>query len=185
MGIWHRWRKKQIPLRGCLKGSSTSDQAKTIATYCEVSSDRLVHWHQGRCDRNRITLCRTGPVLCRPGSRHFYRKAIGRRATKKRQTPAPIPPRLLAHMRRWHRRKLIATCFVEFNGKPVSSVELRRLPKRGPPRRPLREGHTPHPSPYRRDPATILNGFDPHYRCLFTGFRWSIGGEEFLRPAPL
>jgi hypothetical protein len=31
----------------------------------------------------------------------LYRKAIGKRATKKRQTPAPIPPRLLAHMRHW------------------------------------------------------------------------------------
>src|ERR1700756_1195887 len=53
----------------------------------------------------------------------FYRKPIGKRATKKRQTPAPIPPRLLAHLRRWRDRKLIATCFVEFNGKPVSSVK--------------------------------------------------------------
>jgi integrase len=68
----------------------------------------------------------------------FYRKPIGKRATKKRQTPAPIPPRLLAHMRRWKDRKLIATCFVEFNGKPVSSVKkgfrsavrLARLPRR-------------------------------------------------------
>jgi integrase len=53
----------------------------------------------------------------------FYRKPIGKRATKKRQTPAPIPPRLLAHLRRWKERKLIATCFVEFNGKPVASVK--------------------------------------------------------------
>ncbi len=53
----------------------------------------------------------------------FYRKAIGKRATKKRQTPAPIPPRLLAHLRRWKDRKLIANCFVEFNGKPVASVK--------------------------------------------------------------
>ena len=53
----------------------------------------------------------------------FYRKPIGKRATKKRQTPAPIPPRLLAHMRRWKARKLMATCFVEFNGKPVASVK--------------------------------------------------------------
>lgn len=53
----------------------------------------------------------------------FYRKPIGKRATKKRQTPAPIPPRLLAHMRRWKARKLMAACFVEFNGKPVASVK--------------------------------------------------------------
>jgi integrase len=53
----------------------------------------------------------------------FYRKRIGKRATKKRQTPAPVPPRLLAHMRRWARLKLIAECFVEFNGKPIASVK--------------------------------------------------------------
>jgi integrase len=53
----------------------------------------------------------------------FYRKAIGKRATKKRQTPAPVPPRLLVHMRRWSRLKLIASCFVEFNGKPIASVK--------------------------------------------------------------
>ena len=66
----------------------------------------------------------------------FYRKAIGKRANKKRQTPAPVPPRLLAHMRRWKNRKLMLNCFVEFNGKPVASVKtgfrsavrLARLP---------------------------------------------------------
>jgi len=53
----------------------------------------------------------------------FFRKPIGKRATKKRQTPAPIPPRLLAHMRRWKARRLIVSHFVEFNGKPVASVK--------------------------------------------------------------
>jgi hypothetical protein len=33
------------------------------------------------------------------------------------QTPAPIPPRLLAHGRRWKARNLIASHFVEYNGK--------------------------------------------------------------------
>lgn len=53
----------------------------------------------------------------------FYRKPIGKRATRKRQTPAPIPPRLLAHMRRWKERKLMAHGFVEFNGKAVTSLK--------------------------------------------------------------
>jgi integrase len=53
----------------------------------------------------------------------FYRQQIGKRATKKRQPPAPVPPRLLAHMRRWVERKLIVDTFVEFHGKPVASVK--------------------------------------------------------------
>jgi integrase len=53
----------------------------------------------------------------------FYRLAMGRRATNKRQPPAPIPPRLLAHLRRWQRVGLVGSHFVEFNGKPVKSVK--------------------------------------------------------------
>jgi integrase len=53
----------------------------------------------------------------------FYRLAIGKRATKKRQTPVPLPPRLLAHMRRWRRCGLVTTHFVEWNGNPVKSVK--------------------------------------------------------------
>ena len=48
-----------------------------------------------------------------------------------RQTPAPMPPRLLAHLRRWRDRKLIPTCFVEFNGKPVASVKKKFKPAVG------------------------------------------------------
>ena len=53
----------------------------------------------------------------------YYRKPIGKKATKKRQPPAPIPPRLLAHMRRWDRVGIAAEHFVEYNGKPVLSVK--------------------------------------------------------------
>ena len=53
----------------------------------------------------------------------FYRLAQGKRATNKRQPPAPIPPRLLAHLRRWHRLRLIESHFVEFNGQPIRSVK--------------------------------------------------------------
>jgi integrase len=37
--------------------------------------------------------------------------------------PAPIPPRLLAHLRRWQRLGLVGGHFVEFNGKPIASVK--------------------------------------------------------------
>jgi integrase len=53
----------------------------------------------------------------------YYRLARGKRATNKRQPPVPLPDRLLAHMRRWVDKKIVTTCFVEWNGKPVSSVK--------------------------------------------------------------
>jgi len=53
----------------------------------------------------------------------FYRLAIGRRASNKRQPPAPIPMRLLAHMRRWVGRGVITSHFVEWHGAPVKSLK--------------------------------------------------------------
>jgi integrase len=52
----------------------------------------------------------------------FYRRAIGRRETNKRQTPIRIPPRLLAHMRRWKRLGISEKAVIEWNGEPVRSV---------------------------------------------------------------
>jgi integrase len=53
----------------------------------------------------------------------FNRLAIGKRASTKRQTPVPLPRRLLAHLRRWSRLGISKSHFVEWNGKPVASVK--------------------------------------------------------------
>jgi hypothetical protein len=53
----------------------------------------------------------------------FYRLADGKQQTNKRQSPVPLPPRLLAHMRRWKDRGLITRHFVEYNGEAVASVK--------------------------------------------------------------
>lgn len=68
----------------------------------------------------------------------FYRLAVGARATKKRQPPVPLPPRLLAHMRRWRDIGGPDGYFVEHHGEPVASVktafsravEIAQLPGR-------------------------------------------------------
>ena len=52
----------------------------------------------------------------------FYRLAIGRRQTKKRQPPVRLPPRLLGHLRRWERLGLSRRAVVEWNGKSIESV---------------------------------------------------------------
>jgi integrase len=52
----------------------------------------------------------------------FYRQVIGRRKTKKQQTPVRLPPRLLAHLRRWKRKRLCLTSAIEWNGAPVKRI---------------------------------------------------------------
>jgi len=52
----------------------------------------------------------------------FYRQAIGRRKTKKRQTPVRLPPRLLTHLRRWKRKGLSLRSVIEWNGVPIKRI---------------------------------------------------------------
>jgi len=52
----------------------------------------------------------------------FYRRAIGRRETNKRQTPVRIPPRLLCPLRRWARLGISERYVVEWNGGPVKRI---------------------------------------------------------------
>jgi integrase len=51
----------------------------------------------------------------------FYRRPAGRKETKKRQPPVPLPRRLLAHLRRWQR--LGQRYCVEFNGASIEGVD--------------------------------------------------------------
>jgi len=136
--IWHCWRhrEKQTIHSGMSKGDPVSTSRRTLR---HIARFILIGLYTG----TRAGAIAAASPYAEPGRSHvdlergiFYRKQIGKRATKKRQTPAPLPPRLLAHLRRRRDRKLIATCFVEFNGKPVASVKkgfktavgLARLP---------------------------------------------------------
>ena len=51
----------------------------------------------------------------------FYRRPAGRRETKKRQPPVPLPAHLTAHLRRWKRHG--QRFAVEWNGEPVRGVK--------------------------------------------------------------
>jgi len=57
------------------------------------------------------------------GNGIFHRRAIGKRASTKRQTPVPLPNRLLASLRRWSRLNIAKSHFVEWNG--LSQNRLR------------------------------------------------------------
>lgn len=91
--------------------------------YRALYSDRPLYRHPGRRHRVSVAYRDTGRSYVDLENGIFYRLAQGRRPTKKRQPPAPIPDRLLAHMRRWVRTGAIDSHFVEFNGAAVKSVK--------------------------------------------------------------
>ncbi|GAB1715379.1 MAG: phage integrase [Nitrobacter sp.] len=53
----------------------------------------------------------------------YYRLKQGDARTNKRQPPVPLPRRLLAHLRRWHRTAPTADHFVTYNGQAIASVK--------------------------------------------------------------
>jgi integrase len=123
--LWHCWRyrEKQTIHSGAAKGGLVQTDRRPLR---HVARFILIGLYTGTRagaiaaaspfpapDRSYVDLARG----------IFFRKPAGKRASKKRQPPAPIPPRLLVHMRRWVRRNLITSHFVEFNGKPVASVK--------------------------------------------------------------
>jgi hypothetical protein len=59
----------------------------------------------------------------------FYRLAEGKRATNKRQPLLPIPGRLLAHMRRWARKGIVRSNFVEWSRR-TTMTNGRSAPSR-------------------------------------------------------
>jgi integrase len=53
----------------------------------------------------------------------FQRKPTNKRATIKRQPTVPLPARLLAHLRRWHRLGISKRFAIEYQGEPVKSFK--------------------------------------------------------------
>jgi integrase len=123
--VWACWRyrEKQTVHRGCQKGKVILTDKRPlrhlarfilIGLYTGTRAGAIASASPYRQDGNSFVDLEQGI---------FYRLAIGRRATNKRQTPAPIPPRLLAHMRRWVRRGIVTSHFVEWQGAPIKSVK--------------------------------------------------------------
>jgi integrase len=113
--LWAAWQAKQV-MRG-------QDTRRAVGRH--VARFILVGLYTGTrssaiCGAALMPTVGRGQVDLERGV--FYRRAIGRRQTKKRQPPVKLPARLLAHMRRWARLRLARNFVVEWNGKPVESV---------------------------------------------------------------
>ena len=113
--LWAAWRAKQV-MRG-------KDCRRSVGQH--VARFILVGLYTGTrssaiCGAALIPTIGRGHVDLDQGV--FYRRAIGRRQTKKRQPPVKLPPRLLAHLRRWKRLGVARDAVVEWNSNAVKSV---------------------------------------------------------------
>ena len=123
--IWTCWRQREVQTahRGLLKGQKIATEKRPLR---HLARFLLIGVYTG----TRAGAIASASAVNANGRSHvdlergiFYRLAKGKKKTNKRQPPAPLPARLLAHMRRWHRLNPDAEHFVEFNGRAVKSVK--------------------------------------------------------------
>jgi integrase len=124
--LWACWRTREVQTthRGARKGSKIETDRYPLR---HIARFTLIALYTG----TRPGAVMTSSYVRGPGRSFvdldrgiFYRLAEGRRVTKKRQSPTPLPPRLLAHVRRWARLGTANDYFVEWNGKPVCSIKV-------------------------------------------------------------
>lgn len=114
--IWTAWRSRKATKLPGSKGRLTSQH---IARYI------LVGLYTGSrngdiCGAAVIPTIGRGYVDLERGV--FKRKPDNKKETSKRQPTIPLPPKLLAHMRRWKRLGISKRSVIEFNGKPITRV---------------------------------------------------------------
>ena len=112
--IWAAWRKRANHYG--IEGRYTS---KHIARFI------LVGLYTGTrasaiCGAALIPTIGRGHINLETGQ--FRRLAYGKRESDKRQPTINLPPRLLAHIRRWHRLGISTRAVVEHHGVPVNHI---------------------------------------------------------------
>jgi integrase len=115
--IWAAWRARQ---KSTVPGRRGQLTARHVARYI------LVGVYTGSrngdiCNAAVMPTIGRGYVDVDTGI--FKRKPDNKEETSKKQPTVPIPPRLLAHIRRWKRLGISRHSVIEWQGRPVSVVK--------------------------------------------------------------
>jgi integrase len=102
----------------------------------------------------------------------YYRRKQGDVRTNKRQPPVPLPPRLLTHLRRWHRIAPELEHFVTYKGRAVASVKTAfktavRLAELG-------RGISPHTLRHTAATWLMQRGTDPWQAAGYLGMSLEV-----------
>jgi integrase len=113
--IWAAWRKR-CEHDGEEKGRYTSQHIARFILVGLYSGTRA----GSICSAAMIPTIGRGYVNVETGQ--FRRLPYGNKPSNKRQPTVDLPPRLLAHIRRWHRLGISTKAVVEYRGEPVLRV---------------------------------------------------------------
>jgi integrase len=123
--IWTCWRYREMQSmsRGSLKGHKVPTGKRPLRHLARFILIGIYTGSRAGAIAAASPLSAIGTAFVDLDRGRYYRRKQGSAKTNKRQPTVPIPNRLLAHLRRWHRIDPEAKHFVEFNGKPVASVK--------------------------------------------------------------
>jgi integrase len=123
--IWTCWRYREIQKmsRGPMKGQKVATGKRPLRHLARFILVGIYSGSRAGAIAAASPIPAIGRAFVDLDRGIYYRRKQGSARTNKRQPPVPIPPRLLAHLRRWHRIAPDAKYFVEFNGQPVTSVK--------------------------------------------------------------
>jgi integrase len=112
----------------------------------------------------------------------FVRRAMGAKETNKRQPTIPLPPRLLAHMRRWQRLGISNGSVIEWQGEPVERVSkgwLRVRDGSG-----LDDQVIPHTLRHTAITWYLRSGKNPHQVSDYCGVSMQIINKHYKHHMP-
>jgi integrase len=112
----------------------------------------------------------------------FVRKAMGAKETNKRQPTIPLPPRLLAHMRRWNRLGISKNSVIEWQGEAVERVSKGWLAVRE--AAGLDDQVIPHTLRHTAITWYLRSGKNPHQVSDYCGVSMTIINKHYKHHMP-
>lgn len=171
--IWHAWRFRE------------NQEGNPTGRYPRRHVAKFLLTALYTCTRKTaICTAALGPAPGRPWvdleRGVYYRRPPRTRGTKKRQPAIPVPPRLLAHMRRWHAKG--QRFLVEWNGSPV--LDCDKAFRSTVAAVELGNDVTPHTTRHTGITWLAQEGVDPWEICRFAGITMEVFEEVYAHHHP-
>jgi integrase len=172
--IWTCWRYREIQTihRGERKGQKVATDKRPLRHLARFILIGLYTGTRASAIAAASPIPATGRSYVDLERGIYYRLKQGDARTNKRQPPVPLPPRLLAHLRRWHRIAMAAEHFVTYNGQAVASVKTAfksavKLAELGP-------GISPHTLRHTAATWLMQRGADPWQAAGYLGMSLDV-----------